>query len=126
MVCGQIHVGARLGDRLPVVERLQFRKLLGVFVDGVGDVDEDLLALAGTVARPRRVEGVPRGVDGTVDVCLRRATDGREYLTRRRVDRVDGATLRRLDELAADVEVRLLGDDLRGDRLVSLSNLTSR
>ena len=64
------HVGdARHRERLPVVERLELRELLGVLLDQVGELPDAAPTLGRRHAAPRSaLEGLPRRLDGAIDV----------------------------------------------------------
>ena len=95
--------GARLADRLAVVEGLEQREVLGVLLDDVGDLvqDDGALRLGGLAPA---LEGSPCGVDGAVDVLLRSVRDGGELFAVGRAEHIKGLPIGGRGPFAADIE----------------------
>ena len=107
------HAGLVDGDppRLADVERLEPRELLGVLVDDVGELEEELHAVLRRLPLPL-VPRLLRRVDGPLDVLGSPARHLGDDLAGRRVQHLHRLARRRVDELAAD-ELLLLGDRTR-------------
>ena len=105
---GHLHVGARLPQRLPVVAALEHRKVLRPVAQRLRDADHDPSALGRRGAAPGlRVERRMRGLDGAVDVGLRRLGHGGERPAGRGVADLEGPAVGRVDALS--VHNQLLG-----------------
>ena len=80
-----------LGDRLAVVEDFQFRQLVQVFLDQVGQLAHEPAAVAGVHPAPGTlVERLARGLDGPIDVGGVALGDFGDDLLGGRIDRGEG------------------------------------
>ena len=94
---------ARDGDRLAGVHRLELSQLLGVLVDQVGQLEQDLRALGRSRLEPLG-QRLLRRLDGAVDVRLRPA----RYLG----DRLAGRGVQHLHRFALDGAHPLAADEV--------------
>src|SRR5439155_3128868 len=102
------HLVARVRERLADVPRLELRELLGVLVDRVRELQEQLGPLAGRRLEPFG-KRLLRGLDCAVDVLGARARHLGDRLAGRGIQDLHGLAVGRVDPLAAD-EVLVRGN----------------
>ena len=71
-------VAAGAADRRAHVERIELRKLLEIFLDEIGELEQQRLPLKWLDLAPRPFEGAARGGDRAVDILGIALGDGRE------------------------------------------------
>jgi hypothetical protein len=101
-ILGAAHRGLRhVADRLPGIDRLDQRDLVGARLDGVGDPVQQRAPFVAGGARPAGAEGFRRGPRGPVDLGSAAARDLRDrHVVDRRL-RLEGASVARVG-LAVD------------------------
>src|SRR4029077_3505151 len=102
---GRDLLGLRGCEGLAHVLRLQARELVAVVLDGLREPEHALAAVARRAVAPAIVEGLARGVDGLVHVCLRAPGHVGDDLAGRGVDDLLIAAARAWSPLAADVHL---------------------
>ncbi len=93
------------GERLAVVQRLDGSQLQEIALEQVRELEQHAPAVAGRHLAPRALERGARGLDGEVDVLLRRLLDGADDGLVRRIDDLEGLAVDALDELVVDEAV---------------------
>ena len=101
VVGGDRHLVARGRQRLADVLGLELGQLLGVFVEQVGELEQDLRALRGRRLEPFG-QSLLRRLDGAVGVLLRAAGDLGDRLAGCRVQHLHRLAGGRVDPLTAD------------------------
>ena len=101
------HLVARDRHRLADVLRLELRQLLGVVVDHVGELEQQLHPVLRRLVAPLGIR-LAGGLDGALDVLGARARDLGDHLAGGRIEDLHRLARRRVDPLAAD-EVLVLG-----------------
>ena len=103
-----LHVAARIADGLAAVERFEDGHVLGIFLDQVGEAEEQPAAVGGVHRGPRAfLQGLARGLDGPVNVFLAALGHLADGLAGCRVDGGESLVRSAIDELAVD-EQRLV------------------
>ena len=78
-----------------------------MFLDQIGELQQNLLAIAGSSLRPRpRFEASARRSYGDVDIRAIALGDFRQYLARGRINRLEGLAGLSLDIFAAEKGAR--------------------
>ena len=95
--------GARLANGLAVVERFDAGKELGVLVDDIGDLQQDVRALDRLDRFPCGKRG-PRRLNRGIDVFLRGIGARGEHLAGRRILRLERASVGCGHERAVDIQ----------------------
>ena len=105
--CGQRHVKQqRVVDRHPVVERLELRELTGALLEHVAHLPQDLGPFRGRQLAPHAaIEGPTGGGHRAVDILGARFGDPCQNMARRRVERLERFSARRLDPASTDEEL---------------------
>src|SRR4029079_9276432 len=76
---------------LAPIDRLRYRQFGQMFLDQIGELQQNLLAIAGSSLRPRpRFEASARRSYGDVDIRAIALGDFRQYLACGRIDRLEG------------------------------------
>ena len=100
------HLVADDRHRLADVQRLELRELVRVLVEHIGELQQQLHAVLRRLLEPVGQRAL-RGLDGPVDVCLRRALDLGDHLAGRGVQDLHRPALG-LDPIAPDEVLVLL------------------
>ena len=111
------HLVARGHERLADVDRLELRELLGVVVDHVRELEQELGALLRRLPEPLGRGGL-RGLDGAVDVLGAAARHLGDRLAGRGRDHLHRLAGGRVGELAADEDLVLRGRGAHGSSLL--------
>ncbi len=102
------HLVPRDRHRLADVLRLELRQLVGMLVDQVGELEQELRPVFRGLRRPL-CPGLARRADGALDVLFAAPRHLGDHLAGGRVQDLHRLARRRFDPLAAD-EVLVLGD----------------